>query len=96
MQLRSEAGIVNYYRPKSTMGGHRDDLELTFEEPVVSISCGCTAVFLIGGASRDVPPVPLVLESGDVVVMGGASRLFYHGTGTGTGTRSTGGGWIEW
>lgn len=44
-----EAAIVNLYAAgSSTMGGHRDDLERTFDAPVVSVSLGCTAVFLLG------------------------------------------------
>lgn len=30
------------------MGGHLDDLEFTFDHPVVSISFGLSCVFLIG------------------------------------------------
>ena len=41
---------MNFYRcgQHSTMGGHRDDLELTMDAPVVSMSFGSTAVFLLG------------------------------------------------
>lgn len=49
--MKPEAAIVNYYnleRKSLPMGPHQDDLELTMKAPVVSISVGCTAVFLIG------------------------------------------------
>jgi len=37
-------------------------------------------VFLIGGATRDIKPVPVLLRSGDVVIMSGpACRRAYHG-----------------
>ncbi len=42
-------------------------------------SLGQSAVFLIGGQSKQVPPVPLLLNSGDIVIMSGSSRLAYHG-----------------
>jgi len=43
-------------------------------------SLGNAAVFLIGGNSRDVDPVPILLRSGDVVIMSGpACRRAYHG-----------------
>jgi len=74
-----EAAIVNYYHQDSTLCGHQDDAELTFERPIVSISLGNTAVFLLGGDTREVPPVSMFLRSGDVVIMGGKSRLAYHG-----------------
>ena len=37
------------------------------------------ARFVIGGLSRKDPLNPLILRSGDVLVMGGPSRLRYHG-----------------
>ena len=40
---------------------------------------GLPAVFLFGGASRKDGPRRMRLESGDVVVWGGATRLAYHG-----------------
>ena len=42
---------------------------------------GNAAVFLIGGQTRDQEPIPLLLRSGDVVVMSGPQcRRAYHGT----------------
>lgn len=46
--------------------------------PLVSISFGNAAVFLIGGQSKSVQPKALLLRSGDVVIMSGPSRLAYH------------------
>src|SRR5216683_2534260 len=44
------------------------------------ISLGNAAVFLIGGLSRDVAPIPILLRSGDIVIMSGpACRRAYHG-----------------
>jgi 2OG-Fe(II) oxygenase superfamily len=80
-----EAAIVNFYREVTSMGGHRDDAELTDRWPIVSISLGCAAVFLISiqqGGGTDIPPAALLLRSGDAVVMGGASRLATHGLST--------------
>lgn len=74
------ACIVNYYGLKSTMGGHRDDLELALNKPVISFSMGLPAVFLLGGETKDeVPVVPILVRPGDVMILGGASRLNYHG-----------------
>lgn len=74
-----EACLVNYYRAGAKMGLHRDIDEEEFAAPVMSLSLGDTAVFRIGGLERGGPTKSLRLASGDVLVMGGASRLCYHG-----------------
>jgi DNA oxidative demethylase len=84
-----EACLVNDYRGGAKMGLHRDADEEDFAAPVVSISLGDTAVFRIGGTERGGRTETIKLSSGDVLVMGGASRLRYHGidrvlTGTST------------
>ena len=65
------------------MGVHQDKDEgrATIEAgmPIVSVSIGDTARFVIGGLSRKGPMQPLMLHSGDVIVMGGPSRLRFHG-----------------
>ena len=74
------ASIVNYYNTKSIMGGHRDDLELALDKPIVSLSLGLPAIFLLGGKSKDDTPVlPILIRPGDVLCMGGNCRLNYHG-----------------
>lgn len=42
-------------------------------------SFGQSAIFLIGGKSKDVKPIPILLRSGDVVIMSTEARLAYHG-----------------
>jgi len=74
-----QACLVNYYRAGARMGLHRDFDEEDFAAPVVSVSLGDTAVFRIGGPERGGPTKSIRLTSGDVLVMGGASRLCYHG-----------------
>ncbi len=74
-----EACLVNYYREGAKMGLHRDEDEEDFSAPVVSISLGDTAIFRIGGTTRSAPTETLKLASGDVLVIGGESRLRYHG-----------------
>ena len=61
------------------MGSHRDQDEEDIGAPVVSISLGDDATFHIGGLERTGPKQRLVLRSGDVVVLGGAARMAYHG-----------------
>lgn len=74
-----EACLVNYYREGAKLGLHRDEDEEDFAAPVVSISLGDTAIFRIGGLERQGKTETLKLASGDVLVLGGASRLRYHG-----------------
>ena len=70
-------------RPSSRMGLHQDKDEspesLAAGAPVVSLSIGDSARFLFGGLKRKDPVEKILLESGDVFVFGGPSRLRYHG-----------------
>ncbi len=84
-----EACLVNFYSGGARMGLHRDEDEDDFTAPVLSVSLGDTAIFRIGGPERGGKTGTLKLNSGDVLVMGGPSRLCYHGidrvlTGTST------------
>jgi len=75
-----DAGIVNFYQTKDTLMAHVDKSELCATSPLVSISLGNAAVFLIGGRTRDIEPVPILLRSGDVIIMSGPEcRRAYHG-----------------
>jgi len=71
--------LINWYGEDAKMGLHQDKDEGRFEAPVVSISLGDPARFRMGGQDRKGPTQSTVLNSGDVVVMGGAARLAYHG-----------------
>lgn len=75
--------IMNYYTAESRMGVHQDKDEraetIAAGIPIVSISLGDAARFVIGGVTRKDPMRPLILRSGDVLVMGGPSRLRFHG-----------------
>lgn len=74
-----EACLINIYRVGAKMGSHQDRDEHDFTAPVISVSLGCTAAFHVGGLKRGDPKVRMKLHSGDVVVLGGASRLAFHG-----------------
>ena len=75
----SEACLVNFYQQGAKMGLHQDRDEEDFAAPVVSISLGDTALFRYGGTTRGSKTASVKLNSGDVLVMGGASRLCFHG-----------------
>jgi alkylated DNA repair protein (DNA oxidative demethylase) len=74
-----EACLVNYYAAGARMGLHRDEDEADLTAPVMSLSLGDTALFRFGGPARRGPTRSLKLASGDLLIMGGASRLCYHG-----------------
>lgn len=74
-----EACLVNLYREGARMGLHQDADEAALDAPVVSVSLGDSAVFRIGGARRSDPTRSFRLTSGDVVVLGGKARDFFHG-----------------
>jgi DNA oxidative demethylase len=74
-----EACLVNFYDDTAKMGLHQDRDETDFLAPVVSVSLGDQCLFRIGGTARNDPTRSFRLSSGDVVVLGGESRLVFHG-----------------
>lgn len=74
-----QACLVNFYGAGARMGLHRDADEQDLSAPVVSVSLGDTAIFRLGGLQRGGRTESLRLASGDVLVLGGAARLCYHG-----------------
>ncbi len=74
-----EACLVNFYDETARMGLHRDEDEADLAAPVVSVSLGDTCLFRLGGLERGDPTRSFRLTSGDVLVLGGPSRLALHG-----------------
>lgn len=74
-----EACLVNWYEPAARMGLHQDRDEADLDAPVVSLSLGDTAVFRFGGTERRASTRSIRLASGDALVIGGPSRLAFHG-----------------
>src|SRR5699024_5032742 len=74
-----DAALVNLYGPGATMGLHQDRDEASLA-PVVSLSLGDACTFRFGTPEhRGRPYTDARLESGDLVVFGGPSRLSFHG-----------------
>jgi len=74
-----DTALVNYYDASARMGMHQDKDEVSLK-PVVSLSIGESCQFRFGNAEgRGRPYEDLVLESGDLFVFGGQSRLAFHG-----------------
>ena len=82
-EMHPDLCIMNYYSDAAKMGVHQDKDEraatIAAGVPIVSVSLGDAARFVVGGLSRRDPTTPVILRSGDVLVMGGPSRLRYHG-----------------
>lgn len=88
-----DVALINFYDGSARMGMHADKDERS-AAPVVSLSLGDSCLFRFGNAqSRGRPWHDIELESGDLFVFGGPSRLAYHGvlrTLPGTGDPSIG------
>lgn len=74
-----DACLINYYGPGAKMGLHQDRDEKDFSQPIITVSLGDSADFLVGGMARRERPEVIKLGSGDVLLMGGASRMRFHG-----------------
>jgi DNA oxidative demethylase len=76
---RPDVALINFYDENARMGMHADKDERSLA-PVVSLSLGATCVFRFGNPhARGRPWHDVELESGDLFVFGGPSRLAYHG-----------------
>jgi DNA alkylation damage repair protein AlkB len=82
-EMRPDLCILNYDPADAKLGVHQDKDErpetIAAGIPIVSASLGDAARFVVGGLTRKDPMRPLVLRSGDILVMGGPSRLRFHG-----------------
>lgn len=74
-----EACLVNWYGPTARLGLHRDRDEDAKDAPILSISLGDTALFRLGGPERKSPTRSFHLGSGDLMVLDGPSRHWFHG-----------------
>ncbi|KAF9153709.1 hypothetical protein BG015_002788, partial [Linnemannia schmuckeri] len=75
----AEAGVINYYQLKDRLMGHVDRSELNKHAPLVSFSFGHSCIYLLGGPTREQSPTPILLQSGDILVMTGPCRSAFHG-----------------
>jgi DNA oxidative demethylase len=77
-----DACLINRYEPGSRLSLHQDSNERDMTAPIVSVSLGLPATFLFGGPRRNDRAQRVRLESGDVAVWGGPTRLVFHGIDT--------------
>ncbi len=74
-----DACLINRYAPGARLTLHQDKNEKDFRQPVVTVSLGLPATFLLGGENRSDKSQQIPLFDGDIVILGGPSRLYYHG-----------------
>ena len=74
-----DACLINRYEPGAKLSLHQDKDERDFSQPIVSLSLGLPATFLLGGMERADKTTRIHVAHGDVVVWGGPARLRYHG-----------------
>ena len=87
--FRPDACLINRYAAGARMGLHQDKDECDFSAPIVSVSIGASAMFLLGGLtrrdkfSRLLKVLSTEIHDGDVLVWGGmgekGARLRFHG-----------------
>jgi DNA oxidative demethylase len=75
----ADACLISRYEPGARLTLHQDRDEREFDHPIVSLSLGLPATFLLGGLKRSDKVLRVPVNHGDVVVWGGPSRLRYHG-----------------
>lgn len=74
-----DTALANLYDENARMGMHQDK-DVRSNAPIDSLSIGDACTFRFGGTQhRNKPYTDLRLESGDLFVLGGASRLAFHG-----------------
>ncbi len=74
-----DACLINRYATGTGLSPHRDLDEADKLWPIVSVSLGLAAVFMLYGDRRGGSPQLIELHDGDVLVFGGPARLAYHG-----------------
>ncbi|RZU42755.1 DNA oxidative demethylase AlkB [Edaphobacter modestus] len=71
--------LINRYSVGARLSLHQDKNEQDYTHPIVSVSLGLPATFLLGTLRRTETPRRIRIEHGDVLVWGGPARLIFHG-----------------
>jgi Alkylated DNA repair protein len=76
---KPQSCLINYYPISGRLGIHQDNTEKNLVPAIISISLGDDAIFAIGGNKYSDRIHEILLKSGDILVLHGNSRLFFHG-----------------
>jgi alkylated DNA repair protein (DNA oxidative demethylase) len=71
--------LINHYAQGDSLGLHIDKTEDDKTAPIISLSIGADAEYLIGGREREDKTESFCVRSGDLVVQSGPSRMYFHG-----------------
>ncbi|PCI64755.1 MAG: DNA oxidative demethylase AlkB [Kordiimonadales bacterium] len=74
-----DACLINQYAPGTSLSPHQDADECDMRWPIVSVSLGVPATYQLYGDKRGGKPKLIRLMHGDVFVLGGKARRFFHG-----------------
>ena len=77
--FRPDSCLINRYLAGAKMSLHQDRNERDRTAPIVSVSLGLPATFLLGGNHRSGAVIRIRLQHGDVLVWGGPDRMRFHG-----------------
>lgn len=80
--FKPDCCLINRYEPGTRLSLHKDADEASFEHPIVSVSIGASARFIVGGLARKDKTEGLMIHDGDVLVWGRTARLIHHGVGS--------------
>lgn len=70
--------LLNFYSKGGRLGLHQDNTEQNLTAPIISISLGDSGIFVLGGLLRTDETKQYIVQSGDVIVMSGESRNYFH------------------
>ncbi len=76
--FQPQSCLINFYNKGEKLGMHQDNTENNLTAPIISISLGDSGIFVLDGKRRNDETKQYIVQSGDVVVMGGESRNFFH------------------
>ncbi|EAT13915.1 hypothetical protein HF888_10770 [Bermanella marisrubri] len=77
-----DACLINRYDIGTSMGRHQDKDEANFDYPIISVSLGLPAIFQVVGPKRQGKATYYSVSDGDVFILSGQARLYYHGVNT--------------
>nr|WP_119841209.1 alpha-ketoglutarate-dependent dioxygenase AlkB [Pseudooceanicola algae] len=79
LERQPDCCLINFYGEAARMGLHQDRDEADFSWPVMSVSLGDDGLFRIGNEARGGKTESIWLQSGDVLLLTGPSRMLHHG-----------------
>ncbi|WP_417449778.1 DNA oxidative demethylase AlkB [Kordiimonas sp.] len=71
--------LINRYGVGTRLSPHIDQDETEKSWPIVSVSVGIPATFQLFGPTRSGGARNITLHDGDVIILGGKARMYYHG-----------------